>query len=255
MPDRIALKSFGISWRKPAIDINPQSGMIELSIPGLFGGRRWPIPVEQVSVTDLTSPLIEDHAPDGFFPSGIQVPYLYTSSAIAAPTTLLLFRTPQRTPALRHLLILGTADIFPYTWRESRSPAGARLDGVLARAEEPEEATARLAAAGAEVVTAPTRWLQEHRTFVTDPFEMERMEDRLRRARWACRVANALQLGALILFPATMALAPRLPLLLALPVLTWIAAIRAGRTADRIMAPEPQACAQVSPRPHEASGR
>jgi hypothetical protein len=102
------------------------------------------------------------------FARPLLVPYLFTTGPATAPTIGLLFTEPQRVPGLTLNAALAPNVDLPVGYRQSRSPAGATLDGVLLRARDPRHAVATLVAAGASLVTDEVSWFADHRAVLTD---------------------------------------------------------------------------------------
>lgn len=231
MSDSMALRTYRFHLRRARIDID--DGILELVIPGFFGSRPWTIPAGEVSVSDLTSWQLNDQAADVLFRNAVHIPYLFTTGPHTRPTTLLLFRTPQQTPPLRHVFMLGNINSdFPYSWRESRSSTGAKLDGVFLRALDPEGAAQRLVDAGVARVNSPTQWLQDHRDLVTDPVEREHFEAHLTRGVRLGRASTVLLYGSLLV-AAVMAAQDWLPpAVWVVPVLMFILGFVLRRAAS-----------------------
>jgi hypothetical protein len=122
-----------------------------------------------VNVVDLTSPQTVVQPNEDVYAHPVSIPYLFTTARNTRPTTMLLFTTPQRVPPLRPFVMFASNLALPFSYRDSRSSAGAWVDGLLLRAADPSDAAARLVMAGAREVNDPVAWLRAHREVVTDP--------------------------------------------------------------------------------------
>ncbi|MCC5953656.1 MAG: hypothetical protein JJU45_16310 [Acidimicrobiia bacterium] len=96
MAESIALKNPRVTTSRASIELG--DGRLDLVLPTFFGRRRWTVPMAEVGVADLTSPLFDDQASGLVFREAVHIPYFYSTGPASMPTTLLLFKTPQRTP-------------------------------------------------------------------------------------------------------------------------------------------------------------
>jgi hypothetical protein len=175
------------SSRPGAVEVD--GSVVEVRLPRMFGASRtWRLPLARVGVVlpDCVDEPAQD--PRRAFVDPVTVPYLTAGPPIAAPNLVLLFAGPERLP--------------PITWRSalnvflpghaSRSAAGAWVDGVALRAEDPARAVATLVRAGVQQVATPTRWLAEQRRTSTDPALVGRARAAERRARAGPALSTAL---------------------------------------------------------------
>jgi hypothetical protein len=172
--------------------------VLGVQVPGVFGSDRpWRLPLAGVGVV-LPGRVDEDaHDPRRAFVEPVTVAYLTAGPPIAAPNLVLLFACPERLPPITLRCALN--GFLPV--RASRSDAGAWVDGVALRAEDPVRAAATLVGAGAQPVTTPARWLAERRATSTDPA----LVGRARAAERLARAGPALSTALLVAFVGTAA--------------------------------------------------
>ena len=190
----IGLQRFTLNWRPPSLETACDE--VHLVLPRYFGRQPWTIPTEQIVVADLVSAALAEPADkpagDGahelFFERPPSIPYLYTASALGAPNLALLFRQPQRVLPLRRFAAWDKNLELPFTRRDSMSPAGAHLDGVMLKAHNVSGAVATLRRAGVEMTTDPDRWLAAHHATIDDPGAIADAKTEAKRAKWINRV-------------------------------------------------------------------
>jgi hypothetical protein len=191
----IPLMTYRLQPRKARIELD--GGDARLFLPSYFGSRRLQVPLSELHVCDLTSPLLPDSPGDDIFRDVVKIPYFFTTGPVTAPTLLLLFATPQRVPPLRAISAFAPNVDLPFGWRSTRTDAGTSIDGALLRTPDPTAASRQLVAAGATGVTDPDQWLREHRERVMDPREAEQIiADDARRMRMA-RIGSGVLLASL----------------------------------------------------------
>ncbi|TXI40874.1 MAG: hypothetical protein E6Q57_18115 [Mycobacterium sp.] len=180
-------------------------GTMVIFVPQWFGRRMWRIPVKEVAVVDMRTAVTSceiasataESSDDAVLAERPIVPNLVTARAGAAPTTALLFRTPQRFPPLRWLLLGSIPEL---GLLESRASRGAFVDGVEVRFVDPERALSTLVESGVECAADSGRWMRSHRDVVTDPVEAIEISSReLRRTRVEVLTLLAIVAGALYL--------------------------------------------------------
>ncbi len=194
--DRIRLRNYRLTPRKARIELVGDAAVLVL--PGYFGRRRWGVKLSDLAVVDLTAPNLAADVEEDVFRDDLTIPYFFTTGPVTAPTTLLLFDTPQRVPPLRISAAWVPNMDLPFGYRESRSERGALLDGALLRAEDPSSAADRLVLAGARRVHDPAGWLRANRDVVTDPVEREQILAHGQRSVWLARASNGLVFASLI---------------------------------------------------------
>lgn len=194
--ETIRLRNYRFNPRKARIEVEGDAAALVL--PAYFGRHPWRVQFADLAVVDLTSPMLAPDAGEEVFRDGIAIPYFFTTGPVTAPTTLLLFRTPQRVPPLRAVAAWAPNIDLPFGYRESRSQRGAFIDGALLRAEDPPSAAERLVMVGAERVHDPAEWLRGHRDAVTDPVEREHVLAHGRRSLWLSRASSGLLFASLL---------------------------------------------------------
>lgn len=162
---------------------------LAVRMPGVLAGDGgWLLPVAGVGV--VLSAGADEPPPDPAraFLDRVTVPYLTATTPLRAANLVVLFASPQRLP---RICVRGalTASL---PVRASRSAAGAWVDGVALRSQDPVAAAAALVRAGAEGVTAPTRWLTERRPTTADPEQVALAAAAQRRALAAPGLSTAL---------------------------------------------------------------
>jgi hypothetical protein len=192
----IRLRNYRVNPREARVELDGDTAALVL--PAYFGRHRWRVQLADLAVVDLTSPMFAPDAGEDVFRNGLATPYFFTTGPVTAPTTLLLFRAPQRVSPLRAVAAWAPNVDLPFGYRESRSKRGAFVDGAFLRAEDPPNAAERLVMAGAERVHNPAQWLRANREVVTDPVEREQVLAHGRRSLWFSRVSNGLMLASLI---------------------------------------------------------
>jgi hypothetical protein len=227
----VPLQTYRIHLRRARIEL--EGGDAQLFLPSFFGSARFRVPLSELHVCDLSSPLLSESPGEDVYRDALAIPYFFTTAPVAAPTLLLLFATRQRVPPLRALTAFAPNTDLPFGWRSSRTDAGALIDGALLRTPDPTEASRRLVEAGATEVTDPDHWLREHRERIADPHEAQQViTDDARRVRFD-------QLGAGLLMASFMGAAAivgteEAPLaLLGLPAAGAVAGFGLRRAADR----------------------
>lgn len=153
-PEAAAVAPLAEACRKPRIEV--ADGTVDVVLPSYFAKRRWCVRAEECAVTDLSTLLpVPRHSKrppgsDAVFAMAVALPYFFTTAPISAPNLLIQFRQPQRVPALTWVAALAPNVDLPFSRRQSRSAAGAWLNGLLVRAVDPAEAVRILVAAGVE---------------------------------------------------------------------------------------------------------
>lgn len=205
MPTRVPLRQYRLHVRDAYVDVS--SDELVLRVPSFFGAALWRIPNHEAVAADLTTPppnpVADRSERDEVFVDAPNVPYLFTTGPMTAPTLALLFRTPQRTPVLTRTAAFAPNVDIGVTRRQTRSAEGAHVDGVLLRCHEPMAAMAQLRSVGIEETDDADRWLVANRPLITDPTERsarialeERLFPRHRTLGWA---ATGGVLGAVVL--------------------------------------------------------
>lgn len=160
--------------RRPA-RLTCTGGVVEVLVPTWLGAEAWRLPADEVGVADLTT---AGWGTGGdVFRDRLALPYLTTKTPFTKPTTVLLFRTPQRVPD-------GA--------RTSLQTRAGFVDGLTVRVDEPARAVDRLASGGAIAVGDPARFLRQHREVVVDPAERAAMLREDRAGLYLKRVSAAL---------------------------------------------------------------
>ncbi|WP_241842487.1 hypothetical protein [Pseudofrankia sp. BMG5.36] len=197
------MKAYWFVIRKPRVVCD--GGAVRMMLPGYFGGRAWAIPARHVAVQDLsaTPPAEGAQEPQPVLARELAVPYLFTTGPMTRPNLLLMFTEPQRVPPLRLDAALAPNTDLPFGYRSTRSEKGARVDGVLLRADNPAALRQSVLTAGGSSLDDPVGWLYEHREVVADVMEQASLARRR-------RVGRCIQLAAMILFVATSIGVPRL---------------------------------------------
>ncbi len=204
----IALQRFTLNWRPPHLETG--FGEVSLVLPRYFGKQRWTIATSQIVVADLslTAEVEPNDHLDGDSPVELlfdrppSIPYLYTASALGVPNLVLLFRQPQQVRPIRRLAAWDKNVDLPFSRRDSMSPGGAHLDGVLLKAHNASEAVETLARSGVEMTIEPDRWLVAHHATTGDPVAIADAKTELERAKWINRVGIG---GPMALFGAAFA--------------------------------------------------
>src|SRR4030095_4215968 len=113
-----------------------------------FGRDELTVPAPWIAVVDLTAPGSPRDPADirAQFPRRT-IAHLPTASSRRAPTTLLLFASPQPVPPLRWGPALRPVGRLPFGYRDSRRRPAPSIDGVLLRADNPRWAADRFVAA------------------------------------------------------------------------------------------------------------
>lgn len=149
-------------------------------------------------MTDLAGQKPSNWVGEDVFRNEIIIPYFFTTGPVTRPTMLLLFRRPQRVPALRAIAAVAPNVELPFGWRESRSPKGANVDGVLVRAVDASDAVSRLVQAGATLADDPSQWLRDHREVVSHPTKRAALSAHARRSTWLARCSTVVLFGSLL---------------------------------------------------------
>lgn len=180
----VGANPFARSSRRQFVRVSAQC--IEIYAPQWFGRTVWRVPTTGCAFEDLgalddsadAAPAIEDELTEGELTEAPLIPYLVSATQWSAPTTTLLFATPQRVPQLPWWM-LGSSSVIP--WLAARSSTGVAIDGVQVQFTDPTRATATLQAAGLTPVTDSTYWLRRHREVTTEPSHMAEIARRRRR--------------------------------------------------------------------------
>jgi hypothetical protein len=193
--DTIELRNYRIVPRKARIDIDGAAAALVL--PSFFGRRPFIVPMDVTAVLDLTSEMPGDGLDEEIvFETEPSIPYFFTTGPFTEPTTLLLFREPQRVPPLRWITASAPNVDLPFGARASRSARGAFVDGALLRFRDPADAARRLVRAGATPVDRPEAWLDQDA--VSDPIRRETVLRHQNQAMWLHRVAFGLLVVSLL---------------------------------------------------------
>jgi hypothetical protein len=144
---RVALRDYGYRTRKARVEFAAYSAHLQL--PRYFGRDEVTVPATWIAVVDLTSPGAPHDPADiqAQFP-GRTIAHLPTASWRRAPTTLLLFASPQPVPPLRPGPAVRLVGRLPFGYWASRRQPAPGIDGVLLRADNPRWAADRFVAAG-----------------------------------------------------------------------------------------------------------
>ena len=144
---RVALRDYGYRTRKSRVEFAAYAAHLQL--PRYFGRDELTVPATWIAVVDLTTPGSPRDPADirAQFP-GRTIAHLPTASSRRAPTTLLLFATPQAVPPLRWGPALRPVGRLPFGYAASRRRPAPGIDGVLLRADNPRWAADRFVAAG-----------------------------------------------------------------------------------------------------------
>ena len=176
---RVPLRHYRLFSRQPYIELD--GPVMRLRLPGIFGGRKvWNLNVADVAVVDTEPSSSDDTGDDWVFEEPVIIPFAATTSQNVNPNLELLFKTPQRIPALR---VFG-AQTIGLSYFQSRSAAGVQIDGLDLRAEDPVAAVETLAVAGMERVDRTGAWLRRHRHVTQDPALMKVAKANDQRQRW-----------------------------------------------------------------------
>ena len=167
---RVPLKQYRFHLRGAYLEVDRLS--VAILLPTYFGSTLWMIPTAQVVAADLTAVAKETGGASSEDVTVLEappvVPYFFTTSYLATPTTVLLFRSPQRVPVLRRFVANVSNTDLGFTRRQSRSEKGALVDGILVRVDNPPEVVDQLRAVGIETVVDPARWLGANRPTIKD---------------------------------------------------------------------------------------
>jgi len=185
-----------LARRGASVEVEP--GLLGLRLPGVFGPRQvWRLPLDAVAVV-VTARIDEPDAGGGqAFVEPLTIPYLATATAWAAPNLVLLFDRRRRLAPVTLRGAIGGALGVGLHGRPSRSGQGLWVDGVRLRAVDPYAMSASLVRAGAQQVTAPSRWMAERRTRTTDPVAVARARAAQRRL-WLAPWLSTLLLAAFV---------------------------------------------------------
>jgi hypothetical protein len=144
----VALRDYGYRTHKAGVEFAAYSAHLQL--PRYFGQEELTIPASWIAVVDLTAPGAPRDPADirAQFP-GRTIAHLPTALPRRAPTTLLLFATPQPVPPLRWGAAVRRWGRLPFGYRASHRRPAPEIDGVLLRADNPRWTADRFVAAGA----------------------------------------------------------------------------------------------------------
>jgi hypothetical protein len=127
---------------------------------------RWTVPLSEITVVDPAAAAPGEAERAGAAPARpLLLPLFYDAPAFPWWRVTLLFRTPQRVPALRRLWGAGSG----LSAAATRSANGAWIDGMVLSFRDPDEAATAFARAGAASVQSVRSWAQAHRPLVPDP--------------------------------------------------------------------------------------
>ncbi|HUR77339.1 MAG TPA: hypothetical protein VMZ22_05290 [Acidimicrobiales bacterium] len=187
-PERVEIKSYWFSWRKPRLNVFGER--VELVLPSYFTEPWW-IPADEVAAFDLTR---DDDPP---FEDGLTAPYLPTTSPLSSETLLLLFTRPQRVPPVKWVTRFANNVDVPWGYRRSRSEEGDFADGVMLRATNPSHAV-RALTAGRGTVPVARDWLRRVRPELSDPARMAEVRRRRSKDRLRAWIGASLSIGAML---------------------------------------------------------
>jgi hypothetical protein len=183
----LALRRHWFALQSASVEVDGTE--LGLRVRSIFGVQRlWQLPLDVVGVV-LRGQVDEPGGSDAeAFVDPLTIRYLATATPLAGPNVVLLFDRPQRLPPMT--VRGGLARFLP--WRASGSSEGAWVDGVGLRARDPVRTAAALVRAGAEPVSAPTRWMAARRATSGDPALVARSRAAERRVGWAPWLSTAL---------------------------------------------------------------
>lgn len=161
---RVAVLPLASGVGRARAELSPQS--LTMVMPIYFGSVYWTVPLSEITLVDPAAAPTGDAEPAGAAPARpLLLPMFYDAPAFPWRRITLLFRAPQRVPALRRFWGMGSGLSAAMT----RSAAGVWIDGMVVSFRDPDEAATAVARAGAPSVPSVRSWAQAHRPLVPDP--------------------------------------------------------------------------------------
>ena len=172
---------------------------IHLMLPAWFSGP-WVVPLEQVA---LAARSVDDSSlatsPELPLADQLLIPFAQTT-AFGSENLTLLFKEPQRVPAMTRLMRIGGAwSLAGFDPRKSASEEGLLFDGIRLRAGDPQAAVASLQGLGVEVVTNVASWFRVNRPLIQDPLDLTAVTVKRRMTRRIDTAASIVFAVALLL--------------------------------------------------------